>query len=42
MNVNPLELNYQGWRLFFLISAIWNLLGYVDGILRPVKNLLKY
>ncbi|MBW1984939.1 MAG: hypothetical protein JRI53_09480 [Deltaproteobacteria bacterium] len=42
MNVNPLEWSYQGWRLFFLISAIWNLLGCIEGTLLPAKNMLRY
>jgi hypothetical protein len=42
MNVNPFEWGYQGWRLFFLISAVWNLFGSIDGILRPANNMLRY
>ena len=42
MNVNPLEWSYQSWRLFFLISAIWNLLGCIEGTLLPGKNMLRY
>jgi len=40
--MNPLEWSYQGWRIFFLISGLWNLLGCIEGIVRPAKNMRRY
>ena len=42
MILNPLHWSYQAWQWFFVIAGFWNLLGAVDGILRPTLNLEKY
>jgi hypothetical protein len=42
MIFNPLAWDYQTWRWFFAVAALWNLVGAVDGLTRPAFNLKKY
>jgi len=42
MILNPLTWDFQTWRLFFLISALWNFAGGIPAVLRPEANLEKY
>ena len=42
MNWIPVNWSVLVWRIFFFISACWNFLGGINGIVRPAKNLKKY
>jgi hypothetical protein len=42
MTLNPFNWGVENWRLFFLISALWNFFGGVPGALKPADNLEKY
>ena len=37
--LNPLSWSYEGWRIFFLVSALWNLSGSIPALIAPGLNL---
>ena len=37
--INPLTWSYEGWRIFFLVSALWNLTGAIPALIVPARNL---
>ncbi len=41
MLINPLNWDYQVWRFFFLISAIWNFMG-IFGVIWPRQSFMGF
>ncbi len=39
MHLNPLAWDYQMWRVFFVLSALWNFFFAFTGIIWPIRSL---